>query len=104
MPFSEGGSDGVYVYTRENVGAIVMADADPSKTTTYMLRVPIPKNANLQSLCNASTQYAIEARMSLMEYNAITPKTILLVDGIKYVWTARSWQNDIAKFTLAKCQ
>lgn len=69
---------------------------------TYMHRVPLVKCAGLQALCDASTQHKISVRISAYEYDRITAKTILLVDGIKYLWTTRSWQNDEAQFTLAK--
>lgn len=68
----------------------------------YMLRVTIPTIKGLQNLCYSSTQIKIEARMPLLQYDAIKPKTGLLVDGSTYLWTERSWQKDVAKMTLAK--
>ena len=92
------------LYIRDN------ADDDNDKQTiaeaktdsANMQRVGLPVNASLQALCAASTQFVVEAHMNMMEYNAITAKTLLLIDGTKYTWTDRSWQNDVAKFTLAK--
>lgn len=68
----------------------------------YMQRVQIEKNADIQNLCDRSTQIKIEARMPLLQYDAIKPKTGLLVDGSTYLWTERSWQKDVAKLTLAQ--
>lgn len=68
----------------------------------YGLRISLPKNAGLQALCDASTQIQVGARMTLYEYNQITPKTLIYVDGTEYVWTSRNWQNNEAQFTLAK--
>lgn len=68
----------------------------------YMRRVQIKKNADIQNLCDRSTQIKIEARMPLLQYDAIKPKTGLLVDGSTYLWTERSWQKDVAKMTLAQ--
>lgn len=68
----------------------------------YGVRISLPLNAGLQSLCNKSTQLKVTARLNLMEYTNITPKTILQVDGQQYVWTSRAWQGDTADFTLAK--
>ena len=68
----------------------------------YMRRVRIEKNADIQNLCDRSTQIKIEARMPLLQYDAIRPKTGLLVDGSTYLWTERSWQKDVAKLTLAQ--
>lgn len=68
----------------------------------YMRRVRIEKNADIQNLCDRSTQIKIEARMPLLQYDQIKPKTGLLVDGSTYLWTERSWQKDVAKMTLAQ--
>lgn len=68
----------------------------------YMQRVRMEKNADIQNLCDRSTQIKIEARMPLLQYDAIKPKTGLLVDGSTYLWTVRSWQKDVAKMTLAQ--
>lgn len=68
----------------------------------YGQRVTLAPNANLQRLCDASTQIIIGARMTAEEYNAISAKTLIQVDGTRYVWTERVWQKDTAQFTLAK--
>lgn len=68
----------------------------------YMLRVTIPTIEGLQNLCTASTQQKISARMTLLEYNAIQAKTLALVEGLRYIWTERSWQKNEAQFTLAR--
>lgn len=99
IPFSEGGSEGTRIFVREPNDTSYLANADT--TDGYMQRVSIPLNAGLIRLCNKSTQFKIECRMTLLEYNAIAANTLLLVDGSKYMWTERSWQNDAAKFTLA---
>lgn len=65
-------------------------------------RVTLPQIVGLQTLCTASTQYKVQVRMALTEYNTITAKTLLMIDGMKYAWTERQWQKDIATFTLAK--
>lgn len=66
------------------------------------LRISLPKNAGLQALCDASTQIQVGARLTLLDYERITPKTLIYVDGTEYVWTSRNWQNNEAQFTLAK--
>ena len=68
----------------------------------YMLRVTIPTIEGLQNLCKASTQQKISARMTSLEYNAIQAKTLTLVEGLRYIWTERSWQKNEAQFTLAR--
>ena len=69
---------------------------------TYMHRVPLMRCAGLQALCDASTQIKVSVRMTAYDYMRIGAKTLLIVDGIKYLWTERSWQKDEAQFTLAK--
>ena len=69
---------------------------------THGLRVTLPTNPGIQSLCDASTQVEVQARMSAYEYAQITAKTRILCRGTEYVWTSRSWQKDTAKFVLAK--
>jgi len=100
IPFSEGGAEGNRIYVRNPNESDFLADADT--TDFYMQRVKLPQNANLQRLCTQSTQFKIECRMSLYDYMQITPKTLLMVDNNKFVWTERSWQKNVAKFTLAK--
>ena len=109
IPYSEGSidADGGYMVARFDA-------EDTAKHKLYAdgimvcgaaacgLRISLPKNAGLQALCDASTQIQVSARMTLYEYNQITPKTLIYVDGTEYVWTSRSWQNNEAQFTLAK--
>lgn len=80
--------DGIYIATPQ-VGA-------------YGQRVTLSSNVHLQELCDASTQIIVTAWMTAEEYDAITAKTLILCDGTLYVWTARQWQKDVAKFTLAR--
>lgn len=114
LPYSEGiedAQDGMIVArfdATENYGdtlyadGIMVADKIAPEGSIYGLRVTLPKNAVLQSLCDASTQVEVQARMNAYEYAQITSKTKIVVRGTAYVWTSRSWQNDVAKFTLAK--
>ena len=101
IPFSEGANDGGMLYVYAEGEKPFMGGNDG--VSTYLTRVSLPKNAGLQNLCDMSTQFKIEVRMNLLQYTNINEKTVLLIDGIKYLWTERSWQGDVAKFTLAKC-
>lgn len=67
-----------------------------------LARVELQPNAAIQALCDASTQVQVSAHMSLTEYNTITPDTRIYVRGTCYVWTERSWNEDVADFTLAR--
>lgn len=102
IPFSEGGSDGVYLYLRAGVDVQTLADADAAKTDNNMLRVGLQKIPAIQTLCDASTAVAIKARMSLLEYERITPKTVLYYDGVRYVWTEAQWNKEVATLKLSK--
>lgn len=109
IPYSEGSidADGGYIVARFDA-----EDAANHKlyengmmycgAATCGLRISLPKNTGLQALCDASTQLQIIARLTLYEYSQITPKTLIQVDGTRYVWTERVWQKDTAQFTLAK--
>lgn len=114
LPYSEGVEDvqdGMIVArfdAEENYGdtlyadGIMVADKIAPNGSIYGERVTLSKNAGLQSLCDASTQVEVQARMNAYEYDRITPKTRILCRGTEYVWTSRSWQKDTAKFVLAK--
>ena len=103
IPMSEGG----VVYDGYEATFINKETGKPvlSKVVTdgqFLARLSLPKNANLQDLCDASTQIIVTAWMTAEEYDAINAKTLILCDGTLYVWTARQWQKDVAKFTLAR--
>ena len=99
MPFVQGGGMDDAVYVDEFVeGSVLGTDAGGRS----LARVYISKINGIQQLCDASTQFKIEARMSLYEYEQVVQKTRLWLDGIRYTWTERSWQKEKASFTLAK--
>ena len=98
IPFSEG-------MLRDNALYIKDSEKDVLGLNTggaTLGRVQLPKNANLQALCTTSTQIKIDVRMSMYEHNQINEHTRILCEGTLYLWTSRSWQNNVAKFTLAK--
>lgn len=113
IPFSEGG---VYNDNDKPVGYIRFnADEDFGNTSipyifktnrtdgsVYMSRISIGKNTGIQQLCDVSSTIVVTARMSLLQYNQITPTTALWYDGSKYVWTEAQWSKDIATLTLSK--
>lgn len=68
----------------------------------FLSRVTLPLNAGLQHLCDMSTMFKVNIRMSALEYYQIAEKTLLNVNGTLYIWTGRQWQKNVAKFTLAK--
>ena len=103
MYASEGSMIGDALYMR-NMQKDISKDTlcRANSTAAELLRVTLPKNTTLAQLCYMSTQFEVEVRMGMLEYNAIAPKTLLLINGTRYVWTASNWQKDVAKFTLAK--
>lgn len=101
--YGTNGDTNVYVYMRNAIEQIkkpTLAMAESG--VEYMTRVALPMCEGLQALCDASTQIKVSVHMSALEYELITAKTLLLVDGVKYIWTSRSWQKEEAQFTLAK--
>lgn len=99
IPFSEGGQDGALLYINNKIDKHTLG---ASLGGSFLSRVSLIKNEGLQALCDASTQFKIEVRQTALEYQRINAKTKLLVEGAQYVWTARQWQKDMSKFTLAK--
>lgn len=109
IPFNEGeidAADGVIVarFDAEDVekNTLPKYGIAVAGQSQFMERVQLPKNAGIQALCDASTQVEVQARMSAYEYAQITAKTRILCRGTEYVWTSRQWQEDTAKFVLAK--
>lgn len=103
IPFSEGEQNKDYptqVYiSAQSEEPTLASDAGED---VLLQRVQLPKNNNIQALCDASTQIKIDAHMPLLTYDGIKPDTALIVDNSQYLWTDRSWQKDVAQFTLAR--
>ena len=104
VPFSEGGVNyegavEIVEVAEDNENDTV---ADAATSVTRMARASLPTNENLQSLCDASTSVTIKSRTSLLEFESITPKTLLYYDGVRYVWTEAQWSKDVATFKLSK--
>lgn len=102
LPWTCGVQDAQYVRDKAGRTKPLEIRFNPEEFGIYALFAKIEKNADIQNLCDQSTQIKIEARMPLLQYDAIKPKTGLLVDGSTYLWTERSWQKDVAKMTLAQ--
>lgn len=78
--------------------AVAVATVD----NAFMEHVVLAKSNLLQSLCDASTTFKVQARMTMAKYARIDSATGFLVDGILYTWTDINWQNEIANITLTK--
>lgn len=106
IPLSEGclsdGNDALLLRNTEEELAPPEFTLGQTHGDRALHRVALPQNSGLKSLCDDSTQYVVSCRLTLLEYEAITPKTLIQIDGTRYVWTSRSWQKDEAQFTLAK--
>lgn len=108
VPYSEGRETARNVFACVLIDSIYDNDDKPSvisanpttSANTYATRVPLERNAGLQALCDASTRIDIRVRMTLAEFEAITPKTLIQYAGTRYVWSAADWQKNAAKFTL----
>lgn len=99
VPFSEGRGV-VDIEVAQDNEKPTIADANTAGTT--MVRVSLPENVHLQSLCARSTSVDINVRMSAYEYNAITAKTRILIDGTLYVWTEATWSKGVATLKISK--
>lgn len=92
IPFSEGGRNGVYLYVRGEGGADNIV-ADAGTTLDDMVRVSLPAVDGLQMLCTRSTSVQVSLRLSLMEWERLTPKTVVQINGMRYVWTSGTWKS-----------
>ena len=72
-------------------------------TGAYLQRVSLPLNAGIKTLCDESTSKAVQMRMTLLEYERITPKTLIYFDGVLYAWIELQYNKDIVTAKLAKC-
>lgn len=112
LKVSEGGSVlSVYTSGDEEItyDEIIIRDTEDDKPTlakiglsTYMLRTSLMRNVTMQALCDASTSVTINARLSLLEYEQLQPRTRIYYDGVLYVWTEARWSDGVAKIQLAK--
>lgn len=95
---SEGG-----VYTDDYI--LVRGEDDTLakvSSTDYMVRSPFVKSNMLQSLCNASTQVKVKARMDMYTFSLIDSATGFVYKANRYSWTEANWSNNVASLTLAK--
>lgn len=67
---------------------------------TYMTRVSPTKDAALQSVLTRPVSIVVNARMTLQEFQSISPMTAILCRSARYFWTSSTWQNDVAEFEL----
>ncbi len=104
IPFSEGmmenGTYNVVVDNEQANGAFVVADA---KADAYnMTRVRLRKCDGVQNLCDESTTIQVQARMTLADYESLKAKTLLLIDGTRYVWTDAQYSKGVVTLKLSK--
>ena len=111
LPVSEGGVSAamgidrpmyfVYIRTAEAEGEKqTIGNADTGAAN--MQRVTLPKNEGLQVLCDASTALTLQARLSLLQFDALSDKTAIYYAGTPYVWTEAQWSKDVATLKLSK--
>ena len=68
------------------------------------LRASVRKNEGVQALCDASTSVQIRARMSMLAFERLTPKAVIVYNNTRYVWTEARWSEGAATIQLAKIQ
>lgn len=111
IPFSEGGE------TMEGGVPVLYIDNQYKEATKYTLatgtaadenpapvlrRVSIPEIPALSSLAADSTAYTITANISRLEFDRITPKTLLFYGGVLHVWTSATFSDGKASFECSK--
>lgn len=86
----------------------VEADPEDPESEPYwewhqaLTRATLPKNTNLQRLCDRSTKVEVTARMSAFEYDRLHAATCVILDGMRYVWVSKQWQDGVVRLTLAQ--
>ena len=99
LPFVQGGGVADVIYIGDNTeGDVVGTNGGGG----YLARVELQKNAGLQALCDASTSVQVRARMTLLEFDHITPKTLIYYAGVRYVWTEAQWSKGVVTLKLSK--
>ena len=89
------------LYVREEPGADIFGRYDPNEPI-WLCRVGLEKNDDIQSLCDASTSITVKARLSLLEYERIQPRTQIYYDGVLYVWTDAQYSKGVVTLKLSK--
>lgn len=73
-----------------------------SDTETFLQRVTIPKLNILQHLCDESTKYKVNVRMTYSKFSEIDGDVTLLLDGTRYTWIEANWGSEQCEFVLQK--
>lgn len=68
----------------------------------YMECARMQTNSIITDICAKATTYKVTAKMSLLEYQAVTSRSVFLLGGIFYYWLDIKWQKGQAQITLAK--
>lgn len=108
IPFSEGASsiDGqyniIYIRTRDGQTDDAMSIANGDTMAQYMERVTLTKNANLQSLCDASTEIEVAMDCPLPIFEELQAQKVILYRGTRYVWTEAQWSKGVVTIQLSK--
>lgn len=104
IPFSEGGVDAEgssqVLFLKAGNKTDTMADANTP--TVNMVRVSLGTNAGISKLCGESTKVMATLYLTQYEFDQITAKVRLLLNGQLYVWTEATWNDGVAKLTLSK--
>lgn len=112
LPFSEGKEYGGDVYvdaTKSDSGEIstgaraTLAYAGAG-TGEYMMRAYIKENATLQRLTKASTKVVVTLLWSLLEFDALKERDVILIDGVRYLWTDANYNAGRVQLTLQKIE
>lgn len=99
IPFSEGNRDGSYLLTdAEDTDTLAYADT----TLPKMRQMPLTKSSPLQALCDRSTAISAKLWVTLQDWEALTPKTVVQIRGLRYVWTSGTWSKGVATLNLSQ--
>lgn len=75
---------------------------DPSDGEYMNLVGDLQKSNIIQGIVESSTMLEIDCHMNLSEYMQVYSETGFNVDNTRYTWVTGQWQNETAKFSLAR--
>lgn len=109
IPYSEGGTAAASGYLQVHNEAdddvdkpILCYASSEAIASNYLSKMVLPKDTNLQAICDEATSIDVSLKMSFEEFSGIQPTTILVVQNIRYSWTSAKWSKNVAKMTLVK--
>lgn len=86
---------GLQSYTASDKLLLVIQDNTPQS-------YGMAKNGLIENLCDKSTKCEASFKMSLYEFEQLSPKTIIYYNGLRWMWVECEWSKNVCKLILQK--